>query len=85
MDHSEAQSIVDKVTAFLQKILGPDEPAIVAGLIGAAGIAVVFWLTGAFDDGVSAQELAAILAPLGISLPIRQAVTPAAKKRRHAK
>ncbi len=60
--------------SILPKLLGANEPAIVGGLIAAALVAVGFSLTGAFSDGVQAQEWTAIAAPLIAALGIRQAV-----------
>ncbi len=50
------------------------EPVVAAAVTTAAGIAITFALTGAFDDGVSAQEWGAIAAPFIAMLPARQAV-----------
>ena len=62
--------------AFLKKLLGSREPAFVGGILAAVGVAVGFAVTGAFSDGVQAQEWTAILAPVLAALGIRQAVSP---------
>jgi C4-dicarboxylate transporter len=78
------KKIVDKVTKLLQGLLGDKEPAVVGGLIAAAGIAATLALAGDFADGVSGVELGAILAPVLTALGIRQAVSPATVVRRRS-
>jgi hypothetical protein len=76
------KKLIDKITKLLQGLLGDKEPAVVGGLIAAAGVAATLALTGDFANGVSGVEWGAILAPVLAALGIRQAVSPATVVRR---
>jgi hypothetical protein len=77
-DDSASTTLIDKITgkltAALQKLLGPKEPAIIGGVILALAVAAKIALSGGFDDGVQPTEVEFIAAPILAALGIRQAV-----------